>query len=76
VKSWSSLHLPSPSLSSPERLGAYQLAVYLKTLAPKPTYTPDVKSDFKQASAPGADVYLRIGPATTPARPGAAPVLR
>nr|WP_244936597.1 cytochrome c [Methylobacterium currus] len=35
------------------------IAVYLKTLAPKPTYTPDVTSDFKQAStAPGADTYL------------------
>ncbi|WP_407522582.1 c-type cytochrome [Methylobacterium oryzisoli] len=35
------------------------IAVYLKTLPAKPTYTPQHPSDFSQASAaPGADVYV------------------
>ncbi|AWN54215.1 cytochrome c [Methylobacterium sp. 17Sr1-1] len=47
------------SLSKMTDADVRAIAIYLKTLAPKPTYTPDVKSDFKSASAaPGADTYL------------------
>ncbi|MGY2047840.1 c-type cytochrome [Methylobacterium sp. JK268] len=46
------------SLSKLSDADVRAIAVYLKSVPAKATYTPDVKSDFKQAAAPGADVYL------------------
>ncbi|MEH3148729.1 MAG: c-type cytochrome [Methylobacterium frigidaeris] len=47
------------SLSKLSDADVRAIAVYLKTLPAKTTYTPGVTSDFRSASAaPGADIYL------------------